>query len=776
MYCEVIVDINNRNVDTTYDYFVPSELEQIITVGARVIVFFGNSLKRMGFVVRIKESSTYDAKSILEVVDSESFISSELFNIIDYLYKTNVSTYFSCIKTVLPSELLFDYKKDILLNDPSMLPTLNEEIIPKFNKNNIWHFLPSDSFYNNIINKYVKDNTLSIVYKLKDSSIIKTIKYYYKNSNIDLKILEKYNLLELLDKNVFYNNSDLLEKGFSSSNIKTLVKQNALSVKEIEKKYEIDHKFSLEIKDITLNEEQEKAYNTIKDGFNTDSVFLLKGVTGSGKTEVYIKLIKEVLKSNKTALILTPEITLIAPLARRIISEFKDIAIFHSRLSSNERLSEYLKVKNKKACVVLGTRSASFLPLENIGIIIVDEEHDQSYIQSSSVSYDTIDILKYRCFYNNCPLVLGSATPSITSYYNAVNTKYKLLTLNNLALTSTLPTLKIIELDKLLASSESSIFSAELTKNISSCLEKKEQVIILHNIKAYSRMLICPSCGYVPVCKNCDVSLSYYKTSDTLKCHYCGYTISNPKLCPKCNHELLNKHLGIEEVEEELNRLFINARIMRVDANTTTKKGSHEALWLKFLNNEADILLGTQMISKGLDFPNVTLSCVVLADASFRNPSYDSVFSSYVLFKQLIGRSGRTKQGLSIIQTYDSNNICIQSLEKDYNYIYNKIISAREVGSYEPFVRVSQILLVGDSFNTLMNYAKDYVKKLRKIVGLTVLGPSLAIIPRIKNKVRMTITLKYSLKTEQLTEYLRQIFINNKEISTQFYKYYDNFA
>ncbi|MBE0700927.1 MAG: primosomal protein N', partial [Acholeplasmataceae bacterium] len=504
---------------------------------------------------------------------------------------------------------------------------------------------------------------------------------------------------------------------------------------------------------------------------NHQATFLLKGITGSGKTEVYLEVIKNVLKNKKRVLFLVPEITLIGPMAQQLKSKFDDIAIYHSALSKGERYDQYQHILKKTSNIILGTRSAVFLPIEDLGLIIVDEEHDKSYIQQEGVIYDARDVAKKRSAYHRIPLILGSATPSIETMYASEMKQIQRLELTKRPLEVAMPTITYVDMKNELMQKNTSIFSRTLLEKMRDRLAKKEQIMLLFNRKGYAPFVLCRQCGDVPTCPHCSISLTFYKDQNKLRCHYCGHEEVFSKTCSSCQNETVKEvGVGIEYVEQSLKRNLPEAKVLRMDANATRTKQSHEIIWNDFRNEEADILLGTQMIAKGLDFPKVTLVGVLMADLSLRVPSYRASEETFMLLTQVTGRSGRMQPGEAVIQGYDLDHYAIQGVQKGYDVFYEEALQYRKLAKYAPFYQVSQVLFEGTGYLKTYQVAFN-LRKALTISGVEVLGPTPALIRKIKDHHRFTITLKYQqLDTKMLFDAMKSLENENIKI-----KYLPNF-
>lgn len=649
----------------------------------------------------------------------------------------------------LSEALIVSFPKETELNNlKEVIDVIDEESILTLELLKLGRFMEKKYFtslmscYQTMLPKPFKFGTQE---KIKDKEII----YYYlseKDKKLTLKQQEIVDFLKL-------KKEDRLEK-FSKSIIKTLVNKNVLIEKKVLLSTIIEEK--KDFKEIYLSDKQKEIYNEIIN--SKDNKFLLYGVTGSGKTLIYLHLINYYISQGKTALLLVPEISLTIQTMNFFKNYFKEnIAILHSSLSDREKYNEYLKIKRKDVSVVIGVRSAIFAPISDIGIVIIDEEHSDTYNEySKNPKYSTKDIAIFRSEYNNAKLLLSSATPLVKDYYLAKKTKeYKLLKLlnkyNDLKLD-----IKIIDLKE---NKKLSYFSNELKDKILEKLEKKEQVILFLNRKGYANYVMCASCGEVKKCPNCDISLTYYKKDNILKCSYCEYIEKYVNLCNKCHEEDLNiMGVGTEKIEEELNILFKDYKILRMDMDTTKRKGSYERIIEDFKNHKYDILVGTQMIAKGLDFESVTLVGVINADTSLMIPSYNAIENTYSLLSQVSGRSGRSnKKGEVIIQTYNPDNYGISEVVKqDYESFYRQEIDIRKKLLYPPFSNMLTLKI--KSIN--IDFVKEHIIKIYKYLKLnlkettSILGPNLLNIRKLDKKYECSITLKYN-KDENLDKSIK---------------------
>lgn len=692
MIVGVLVEITNRNVDRVFDYNVPKDLINDIKVGIRVSVPFGRMVLE-GFVVEVKsKSSLSELKDVIDIIDRDIVLNEELLSLGKVMRDKTLATLISCYQVMLPKAL--KAKK-------------NSNISIRYN-----------TFYS--LNKIEVDTKLND----KQRKIIDLVKK-------DKKVLRK----------------DLVDISLSSLN--TLLKKGILK-EEKEEAYRINYLEEKATK-VELTSDQRCVVDEVIKGH--DNTYLLYGVTGSGKTEVYMEIIEYYLSLGKTSIVLVPEISLTPQMIERFELRFgKKIAAIHSSLSDGEKYDEWRRIVRAEASIVIGARSAIFAPLDNIGVIIIDEEHSDSYKQSDpSPRYSAKDIALIRGEYFGSKVVFGSATPSMEVMARAKKGVYKLLELPNRINGKSLPPVEIIDMNKTLKKSRG-YFSTELIEAIKNALDKKEQIILLLNRRGYSSFVTCKNCGYTFKCPNCDISLTYHKSSNTLRCHYCGFGEKVYKICPSCKEEALtNLGTGTEKIEEELNKLFDGVRVVRMDYDTTSKKGMHEKIINDFKDHKYDILLGTQMVSKGLDFPNVTLVGVINADTSLNIPDFRSSENTFSLLSQVAGRSGRSeKQGRVIIQTFNPDHYAINLVRKnDYLSFYDREMEIRKKLKYPPYYYLCNIRISGKDNNIIVNEANKIKRSLdRNLNNTIILGPSSASIFRMNNIYRYNILLKYKSDKE----------------------------
>ena len=710
MIVGVLVEISNKSVDRIFDYKVPQEKEKFIKIGLRVEVPFGHQ-KLEGFVLEIKENSNLDSlKEIIRVIDEDIVLNDELIKLGKFMKEKTLAPLISCYQVMLPKAL--KAKNNVVINK-------KYETFYKLNKN-------------------------IVAVKLNSG----------QQEIVDMfKTREMVSRKEILD--------------ISSSSLNTLVKKNIL-VKCLVEKYRTDYlDKSDRVKELTL--EQQKVVDSVN--LFSNDVYLLHGVTGSGKTEVYIKLIEKVLNLGKTAIMLVPEISLTPQMVSRFEQVFGNkIAALHSALSDGEKYDEWRRIVRGEVSIVIGARSAVFAPLTNIGIIIIDEEHSDSYKQDNNPRYNAKDIAIERARNYNCPVLMGSATPSLDTYARAIKKVYKLLNLPNRVNGKDLPHIDIVDMNEEMKYSKGH-FSKRLLDEIKKTVKNKEQVILLLNRRGYSSFVSCKNCSYTMKCPNCDISLTYHKSSNMLRCHYCGYGTNLLHTCPSCGENSISTlGVGTEKIEEELNSLIEDAKILRMDVDTTSKKGMHKKMITAFKNHEYDILLGTQIVAKGLDFPLVTLVGVINADTSLNIPDFRSSENTFDLLCQTSGRSGRSKnQGKVIIQTFNKDHYAIKySKEHDYIGFFKKEMDIRRKLKYPPYYFLCYLKISGKDDNYILNEANKIKRSLERNLSSTIiLGPSPATVFKINNIYRYGIIMKYKNSKDLydvLTKIMNHYQSNNKVV------------
>lgn len=700
MIAKVLVEINNINVDKTFDYIVPFEYIENIKIGMRVKVPFA-SRELEGFVLDLVNSTddNYELKEIISIVDTEPILNNELLHLGQFMSKKYFSTLISCYQTMLPKALKAQNKT-----------TISKKMIKYVE-------LCSNSF------PKLKPNQEKIVEYLRINGKVKK---------------EEVNKISVSGVNTLIKNGIIIE---------SLIEEYRLVTKDINKEKET----------FKLTVEQQEAKNKILSQTQS-SVFLLHGVTGSGKTVVYMEIVEEMLNRGKDSIFLVPEISLTPQMVYHFKSRFGDeVAVLHSRLSEGEKYDEYRKIVEGKVHIVVGARSAVFAPFKNLGAIIIDEEHTTSYKQDNNPKYSAIEIAIERAKNNNAIVILGSATPSLETYARSIKGLYTLVELKHRVNTNNLPLVEIVDMSK--EKHRGNIFSSRLITEVNKRLEEHEQIILLLNRRGYSSFITCSNCGYTAKCPHCDITLTYHKTSNTLRCHYCGYADKMNDICPSCGEKAIKTlGTGTEKVEEEIKKVF-NARVVRMDLDTTSKKGSHEKIITAFKNHEYDILLGTQMIAKGLDFSNVTLVGVINADTSLMIPNYRSNEYTFQLLMQTAGRSGRgEKNGSVIIQTFNPEHYAITLASKhDYIDFFKQEMEVRRKLSYPPYYYLIYIKVIGKDYNKISIESNKIASILtRELKNSKILGPTTCSVFKLNGLFRFGIIIKYK-KEEKMEEVLQSL-------------------
>lgn len=716
MIAQVIINSNVKNLNRIFDYNVPSEMQGTICVGDRVLVPFGNKKTyEEGFIVGLKENTQYKVKDIAKIQEGIKLTEEniDLAKLMARRYFCNIS---DCIKLMLPPGTL--------------------------NKN---------------IDSRVKDKTLNFVYLKKD---IEEIEEDIENKVI--KSEKQKRVLNFLIQNEGIQTTELeIITDTTNAVLKALEKKEYIEI--IEEKVERNPFLNKDInptKKLKLTEEQQKAFNKIDETINNNEnkEFLLYGVTGSGKTEIYLQLIEKIIQKNKTAIVLVPEISLTPQMVERFIARFgqEKIAVLHSKLSIGERYDQWNKIKNGECKIVIGARSAIFAPIQSLGLIIIDEEHDSSYKSETNPRYNAKELAGYMAKKNNIPLVLGSATPDIATYYKAENNKIEMLKLTKRANESNLPKVEVIDLREELANGNRSILSRKLYEEIEENLKDKKQTILFLNRRGYSTFVMCRDCGYTVKCKNCNITMTYHIKTNKLKCHYCGHEEKNLTECPECHSKNIKYFgTGTQRLEEDINKIFPEATTIRMDIDTVTRKNSHEEILNKFKNDNIDILIGTQMVVKGHHFPNVTLVGVIAADSSLHIEDYRANERTFQILTQVAGRAGREKlPGRVIIQTYNPDNFAIEcSKKQNYDEFYETEIELRKQLKYPPFCDIISIGITDTDNNKIKNVSEKLYNNISRTIknekmDFNIYKPLPCPIDKIKNKYRWRIILKGKLNNK----------------------------
>ncbi|WP_428908705.1 primosomal protein N' [Niallia sp. Krafla_26] len=784
---KVIVDVPAQQTNRPFDYRIPAHLQDVIKPGMRVVVPFGPR-KVQGFVIDIVENSQFPKlREIYEPMDIEPILNKELLELADWLTEQTLCYKITAFQVMLPPALKAKYEKKLKLKDRHLLKKLPESLQAFFNDRDTisWEEVVKSGELSHF-QKQVANDVLEVLYIVKERVKKKKIKMIAPAiSRVELmsrkEELSKRSSKQISVMDYFLSHPEPIERkelltklGITSSVIKGLIDKEILheTMEEIYRDPYGDRTFK-QTMPLDLTEEQSAAIRPILQTISEQihEVFLLYGVTGSGKTEIYLQSIQKVLQEGKEGIVLVPEISLTPQMVNRFKSRFGDeVAVLHSGLSVGEKYDEWRKIQRKEVRVVVGARSAIFAPFENLGIIIIDEEHETSYKQEDNPRYHARDVAIERAKNYRCPVILGSATPSLETFARAKKGVYKLLTLSKRMNEHNLPTVDIVDMREELREGNRSMFSRLLYDKIQDRLEKKEQTVLFLNKRGHSSFVMCRDCGYVIQCPNCDISLTYHRFSQQMKCHYCGFEAVVPTICPECSSEHIRYFgTGTQKVEEELGKNFPEAKVIRMDVDTTSRKGAHEKLLNAFQEGKADILLGTQMIAKGLDFPNITLVGVLSADTMLHLPDFRSSEKTFQLLTQVAGRAGRHElAGEVVIQTYTPEHYSIiLAGEQDFDGFYQQEMMIRKIHQYPPFYYLA---LVTVSHEELMKVI-DVTEKISKLLssrlshGARILGPVACPIPRINNKYRYQCIVKYK-REPKLTETLNMILDHYQQEST----------
>lgn len=729
MQAKIIVELPSKKVDKEFIYNIPLYLD--IKIGSIVKVPFGNRLIE-GFVLDIGIFPTEYTLKEIDCIVNRDVLNTELIELGKYISKTTISSLSSAYQSMLPKGIKASIKNKVSTSKNRYM-VLNQDI--------------------NIINNYIDNN-----------------RRYIKQVNILNEVI---------------NNNKVLVPRLDSS-INTLLNKDLIKLV-----YEEEYRYKVESfnsnKKITLSLEQEKVINTIKEDMDKYNTYLLYGVTGSGKTEVYVELVKECVRQGKQAIVLVPEIGL----TEQIVSRFKiglekieiesnmegerkvNIAVLHSGLSEGERYDEYRRIKEENVDVVIGTRSAIFAPLKNIGIIVIDEEQSTSYKQDCNPRYHARDVAIWRGKWHKCPIVLGSATPSLESFARAGNGVYRLVTMLKRAGSAKLPVVTVVDMKKE-AKRGNFILSEKLVQNMKDVIARGKQVMLLLNRRGYSSAFICRDCSHTEKCPNCDITLTYHKSSNRFSCHYCGFSKVRDGICSKCGSDnVMDYGIGTERLVEEVERLIDGARVVRMDLDTTGRKGSHQRIIRQFDSGVYNVLVGTQMIAKGLDFPNVVLVGVISADSSLNVPDFRSSERTFELLTQVSGRSGRgVDAGEVIVQSFDTGHYSLEyARRQDYVGFYREEMKMRKVLKYSPYYYIVVVSVLSKDYKEGMREARKVGEYLRsKLDGeAIILGPAMANVFKMNNVYRYKCTVKYrkSDKLEEVLTFIDGIYRDNVRVSIE---------
>lgn len=799
----VIVDVPSKDTDRPFDYLIPEELRPWVEVGSRVGVPFGHRTLQ-GFVISLHprpEMDTAKMKPIQEVLDVMPPLSPELLELGEWMKERYACRYISALQSMLPTALKGKAERYISLGEPdaglsdesgglfALLPEseLEQEIIRFVSQRGevllqqLTRAFPDAAA---TVKALIGRGRLSEFQQIKDKLQKKTMKAvelavsseeaYAALASFPAKAQRQKEVLQyIVEMEDFLpiSQKDLLQTlGVTAGTVKALADKGLITLEDVEvfrDPYRGRH-FTPSAP-LALTPEQQAVYRSIvrKLDERKHGAFLLHGVTGSGKTEIYLQTIQRCLDQERQAIVLVPEISLTPQMVERFKARFGDrVAVMHSRLSDGERYDEWRKIREGRASVVVGARSAVFAPFDRLGLIIMDEEHESSYKQEETPKYHARDVAIHRASLTGAAVILGSATPSLESYHAARSQAQDdfaphLLEMPSRALGNQLPAVQVVDMREELREGNRSMFSRSLHAAISARLERGEQTVLLLNRRGYSTFVMCRSCGYVAGCPECDISLTYHQKSNNLRCHYCGYAAQAPEVCPDCGSEHIRYFgTGTQRVEEELAKLFPGIRVIRMDVDTTTEKGSHEKLLKQFRDKKADVLLGTQMVAKGLDFPDVTLVGVITADSALNLPDFRAAEKTFQLLTQVAGRAGRHQlPGEVVIQSYTPEHYSIiHASSHDYLSFVKDELKHRKALHYPPYCRLILVTLSHEQLPLLVRLAENFAADIKSesdrrgwfgsldrfdASALDILGPVASPIPRLKNRYRFQCMIKW---------------------------------
>ena len=764
MFVKVIVDIPAAQVNRPFDYQVPEAYQDSLQLGMRVQVPFGNR-QLLGFVVGIHHTSDFKGtlKPITAVLDYESFINEELLDLSEHLAQTLHAFRINVLQAMLPAMLKVKYQNIFLIHQPQ---ALSDYQLPSdwLNQSQLDKEQVEAQLSRKQIKQLLDQGVLELVYQVQDQTTTKTqtmIELAMPAESIkqiiqDLparsqKVARLLTYLLASGQPQWEQQALLAASQVSASSLKTALKHGYIKSQKVSVYRDpLAHLEVEQSQSRTLTEAQEAVYEQVAQALEAhqDQTFLLEGVTGSGKTEVYLQLMAKASQMGRGAILLVPEIALTPQMVRQVKSRFQiGVAVLHSGLTNSQKYDEWRRIIRGQATIVVGARSSIFAPIRDLGLVIIDEEHETTYKQSDTPRYHAREVAIWRCHYHQAPLVLGSATPSLESRSRAQVGRYQHLRLPERVNGRPLPPVTLVDMTKEMAQQTTDELSSVLKDKIADRLAKGQQIVLLLNRRGYASYMLCRECGQVIQCPRCDISLTYHKHEHRLKCHYCDYQSPVPDRCPNCHSDYLRTFgLGTQKIEELLNQHFPTARIIRMDMDTTRKKGQHEALLDRFRRHEADILLGTQMIAKGLDFEAVTLVGVINADTALNLPDFRAGEKTFQLLTQVAGRTGRGRfEGEVLIQTYNPDHYVMQLAQQhDYDSFFYYEMKRRHLGHYPPYFYTT-LITISSKYQAKAQAMSHQVKQalLSSGAAIEILGPSQGAIARINERYYFQLLLKY---------------------------------
>lgn len=780
LIAQVVIDCVTNVFDKEYSYAIPENLIDKAKVGCRVTVPFGRSnQKRIGMIVGFSGESSKKLKEIYDVTDNEPVLNDEMLKLVKSIAERTFCTFFDVVKAILPTGLNYKFTSLYSVNDEFCAESLlsyDEKELFEFVKANpqisadklLKSFKGCEETLFSLLEKQAVIRDLSL--KRNANDLTKNWVRVNENLGDDIQKLtaRQLEIFELVRQMGEISVKELeYFTGVTVSVINNLVKKGVLDAFK-RQEFRIPYRnVKPSSQKIELTDIQNKAYLGLKAELESSSpsVSLLYGVTGSGKTQVFLKLVDFAVAKNKGVIIMVPEIALTPQMIDIFTSRYgTGVAIFHSAMSVGQRMDEYNRVKMGKAKIAIGTRSAVFAPFDDLGLVIIDEEQEHTYKSERAPRFHARDIAKLRIAHHNALLLLASATPSVESYSMALKGKYKLFTLSERYGNAILPEVTAVDMRNELAHGNKGVISEQLANDIDDTLKNGNQAIVLLNRRGHNTYVSCPSCGWVATCPNCSVSMTYHSANGRLMCHYCGYSEYKPNSCPECEGEHVRfMGIGTQKLEEELNLLFPKARILRLDADTTTTKDSYRTYLTAFGNGEYDIMVGTQMVAKGLNFPKVSLVGVIGADKAAYSEDYRSFERTFSLLTQVVGRAGRGDiKGKAVVQTSTSdNNLIDLAAKQDYDAFYNEEILNRKLMVYPPYCDIcvvwaqsSERQQAQDTINSVFSNIKERIESDDSNIKLIILGPTASAVPKINNKYRFKLIIKCK-NTKAFREMLR---------------------
>lgn len=791
MIAKIVVDVPSRQTNRPYDYRVPEHLAGVAEIGSRVSVPFGPRSVQ-GFIVELggdAEVASDKLKEVERVLDLHPPLTADLIELSSWLSRTYLCHHMTALLAMIPGALKVKYERYVEIRDDAAIPLIlteqQQEVVE-------WVRQRSPILLEALLDRYpermglvksmISEGVLTETQTIRDRHSVKTAltvippdhpgQLRQAAESLPSQAHRQKEVLNYLSEHTEpIRLADLLQTlGVTASTVRSVADKGWIRLEAVEV-YRDPYagRVFKTSEPMTLTDEQRQVFDPIVRSLDSRrfEAFLLHGVTGSGKTEVYLQAIQRCLEGGREAIVLVPEISLTSQMVERFKSRFGDlVAVLHSRLSHGERYDEWRKIQRRQVTVAIGARSAIFAPFTRIGLIIIDEEHESSYKQEDSPKYHARDVALERGRQHGAVVILGSATPSLESYYgtkagSAAEPPTRLLTMASRVEGRPLPAVHTVDMREELKNGNRSMFSRALYRAIEDRLRKNEQTVLLLNRRGYSTFVMCRSCGYVASCPHCDISMTYHRRSEAMRCHYCGYAEREPSVCPDCDSEHIRFFgTGTQRVEEELGRLFPGIRVIRMDVDTTTEKGSHEKWLNQFRNRQADVLLGTQMVAKGLDFPHVTLVGVIAADTVLNIPDFRSAERTFQLLTQVGGRAGRhTLPGEVIVQTYTPEHYSIQFAgQHDYSGFVSREMAIRKARIYPPYCDLILVTLAHERIQLLVRAGEHLVQLLKEKAAKAgfaelsgsgsapfaeVLGPVASPIPKLKDRYRFQCMVKY---------------------------------